>query len=125
MSTISSVSPETRGISGQTWTGRLMATFEILVVASLAWRIEQAAISALSLMNDRALRHIGSLARELRSQFCRRAVGAYPCRLILRPGRVRYKFGVLLKGKGDENVLDNSHACGDLRWTRNQRLSAG
>lgn len=59
MSTISSVSPETRGISGQTWTGRLMATFGILVVASLAWRIEQAAISALSSMSDRALRHIG------------------------------------------------------------------
>jgi uncharacterized protein YjiS (DUF1127 family) len=32
---------------------------EILVVASLAWRIEQAAISALSSMSDRALRHIG------------------------------------------------------------------
>jgi hypothetical protein len=31
---------------------------EILVVASLAWRIEQAAISALSSMSDRALRHI-------------------------------------------------------------------
>ena len=88
---------------------------EIPVVASLAWRIEQAAISALSSMSDRALRRIGlSSARELRSQFCRRAVDAYPCRLILRPGRVRYKFGVLLKGKGNENVLDNSHACGDL-----------
>jgi uncharacterized protein YjiS (DUF1127 family) len=59
MSTISSVSPETRGISGQTWTGRPDGHLEILVVASLAWRIEQAAISALSSMSDRALRHIG------------------------------------------------------------------
>jgi len=33
--------------------------FEILVVASLAWRIEQAAISALSSMSDRTLAHIG------------------------------------------------------------------
>jgi uncharacterized protein YjiS (DUF1127 family) len=41
MSTISGVSPVRR------------------VVASLAWRIEQAAISALSSMSDRALRHIG------------------------------------------------------------------
>ena len=32
---------------------------DILVVASLAWRIEQAAISALSSMSDRALRRIG------------------------------------------------------------------
>jgi uncharacterized protein YjiS (DUF1127 family) len=32
---------------------------EILVVASFAWRIEQAAISALSSMSNRALRHIG------------------------------------------------------------------
>ena len=38
---------ETRGISGQTWTGRLMATLKCWLVASLAWRIEQAAISAL------------------------------------------------------------------------------
>ena len=59
MSTISSVSPETRGISGQTWTGRLMATLKCWLVASLAWRIEQAAISALLSMSDRALRHIG------------------------------------------------------------------
>ncbi|MGA7065230.1 MAG: hypothetical protein WB048_02690 [Pseudolabrys sp.] len=32
---------------------------EIPVAASLAWRIEQAAISALSSMSDRALRRIG------------------------------------------------------------------
>ncbi|MGB9316743.1 MAG: DUF1127 domain-containing protein [Pseudolabrys sp.] len=49
MSTISSVSPETRGYPSK----------HGQVVASLAWRIEQAAISALSSMSDRALRHIG------------------------------------------------------------------
>src|SRR5262245_39755206 len=36
-----------------------------------------------------------------------------------------YKFADVLEGKGDENVLDNSHACGDLHRTRNQRLLAG
>ena len=59
MSTISSVSPEDarniRANMDRSPDGHL----EILVVASLAWRIEQAAISALSSMSDRALRHIG------------------------------------------------------------------
>src|SRR5262249_40797721 len=36
-----------------------------------------------------------------------------------------YKFADVLEGKGDENVLDNSDACGDLHRTRNQRLLAG
>ena len=36
-----------------------MATLKCWLMASLAWRIEQAAISALSSMSDRALRHIG------------------------------------------------------------------
>jgi len=36
-----------------------------------------------------------------------------------------YKFADVLEEKGDENVLDNSHACGDLHRTRNQRLLAG
>src|SRR5262249_17606641 len=53
------------------------------------------------------------------------AVDAYPGRLTLRPGMALYNFDTLLKGKGDENVLDNSHACGDLHRTRNQRLLAG
>jgi uncharacterized protein YjiS (DUF1127 family) len=98
-----------------------MATLKCWLMGSLTWRIEQAAISALLSMSNRALRHIG-LTRSgtpqgwATRQFCRRAVDAYPCRLILRLGRVHYKFGVLLKGKGDENVLDNSHACGDLHW---------
>jgi uncharacterized protein YjiS (DUF1127 family) len=35
------------------------ATLKCWLVASLAWRIEQAAISALLSMSDRALRHIG------------------------------------------------------------------
>src|SRR5215467_6192257 len=50
---------------------------------------------------------------------------AYPDRLSLRPGMAHYKFVDVLEGKGDENVLGNSHACGDLHWTRNQRLLAG
>src|SRR5262245_65487416 len=37
----------------------------------------------------------------------------------------QYKFADVLEGTGDENVLDNSHACGDLHRTRNQRLLAG
>ena len=59
MSTISGVSPETRGISGQSWTGRLMATLKRWLVAYLTWRIEQAAISELLSMSDRDLRDIG------------------------------------------------------------------
>ena len=59
VSTISSVSPETRGISGQSWTGRLMATLKRWLVAYLTWRIQRAAISELLSMSDRTLRDIG------------------------------------------------------------------
>jgi uncharacterized protein YjiS (DUF1127 family) len=58
MSTVSSVSFETRGISGRSWTGRL-ATLKRWLVAYLTWRIEQAAISELLSMSDRTLRDIG------------------------------------------------------------------
>src|SRR5262249_57199664 len=50
---------------------------------------------------------------------------AYPGSLLLRPGMAHYKFADVLEGKGNENVLDNSHAFGDLHRTRNQRLLAG
>jgi uncharacterized protein YjiS (DUF1127 family) len=59
MSTISSVSPQTRGISGQSWTDHLMTTLKGWLVAYLTWRLEQAAITELLSLSDRTLKDIG------------------------------------------------------------------
>jgi len=59
MSTISTVSPETRGMSGQSWTDRPLATLKRWLVAYVTWRIEQAAITELLSMSDRTLKDIG------------------------------------------------------------------
>jgi uncharacterized protein YjiS (DUF1127 family) len=57
MSTIST--PPTAGMSGQSWTGLLVATLKRWWVAYLTWRIEQAAIVRLGSMSDRVLKDIG------------------------------------------------------------------
>ena len=59
MSTISSAPTAAQGISGQSWTIRLVATLKRWWVAYLTWRIEQAAITQLGSMSDRVLKDIG------------------------------------------------------------------
>jgi uncharacterized protein YjiS (DUF1127 family) len=59
MSTMSSVTTATRGLSRQSCTGDLLATLKRWCVAYITWRIERAAIAQLCLMSDRQLKDIG------------------------------------------------------------------
>jgi uncharacterized protein YjiS (DUF1127 family) len=59
MSTMSSATTATQGLSRQSWTGDLLATLKRWCVAYITWRIERAAIAQLCVMSDRQLRDIG------------------------------------------------------------------
>jgi len=65
MSTMSSATTATRGLSRQSWTGDLLATLKRWCVAYITWRIERAAIAQLCLMSDRELsRAIADFTRD-------------------------------------------------------------
>jgi hypothetical protein len=53
MSTMSSATTATRGLSRQSWTGDLLATLKRWCVAYITWRIERAAIARLCVMSER------------------------------------------------------------------------
>ena len=67
MSAISSASTATRGMSEQSWTGRLVAALKQWWMAYITWRIEQAAIAQLWAMSDRELKDIGLTRCEITS----------------------------------------------------------
>ena len=79
MSTTVSAPAAPRGIAGQSWFKELVATLERWLAAYMTWRLEQAAIAALSAMSDRELKDIGLTRSEIAS-----AVSMPSSRLKLR-----------------------------------------
>jgi uncharacterized protein YjiS (DUF1127 family) len=67
MSTTFSTPAAPQSIAGQSWARKLVATLERWLVAYMTWRMEQAAIAALSAMSDRELKDIGLTRSEIAS----------------------------------------------------------
>jgi len=58
MSTTLSASAAPQSMTGLSWPRRLLTTLERWLIAYMTWRMEQAAIAALSPMSDRELKDI-------------------------------------------------------------------
>jgi uncharacterized protein YjiS (DUF1127 family) len=67
MSTTFGTPAAPQSITGQSWVRKLVTTVERWAVAYMTWRMEKAAIAALSAMSDRELRDIGLTRSEIAS----------------------------------------------------------
>jgi uncharacterized protein YjiS (DUF1127 family) len=67
MSTTFGAPAAPQGMAGQSWARKLVTTLERLWIAYMTWRVERAAIAALSAMSNRELKDIGLTRSEIAS----------------------------------------------------------
>jgi uncharacterized protein YjiS (DUF1127 family) len=67
MSTTFTAPAAPQGMAGQSWARKLVTTLERWWIAYMTWRVERAAIAALSAMSNRELKDIGLTRSEITS----------------------------------------------------------